>query len=247
MGMTIHYSLHLQSRSIADARRLVGQLRQRALDLPFRWVSDVIELAGEGCDYEMLEHDDPHRWLLIQAAQTVRRDAFLYHVAPARLIAFTASPGEGSEPANFGLCKFPSTVEAHPQHAVEGVRTVVGSGWHWSSFCKTQYASNPSLGDIENFLRCHLSVIRLLDQARDLGILRSVSDEGGYWEGRDVKALVESVTQWNQMIASFVGGMKDLLGGEGMASPITGFPNFEHLEAKGQRRGDSSAGGEARD
>ena len=42
-----------------------------------------------------------------------------------------------------------------------------------------------------SFLRCHLSVIRLLDHARDLNVLHEVDDEGGYWELRDVKALVE--------------------------------------------------------
>ena len=37
------------------------------------------------------------------------------------------------------------------------------------------------------------------------------------------------------MIAGFVGGMKDLLGGQGVQSEITQFPNFEHLEAERRR------------
>ncbi len=116
------------------------------------------------------------------------------------------------------------------------------SGWCWQSFCKTQYASNPDLNGTENFLRCHLAVIRLLDHARDLNMLHSVSDEGGYWEKRDVKALVEEVTQWNAMIAGFVGTMKDMLGeaGREVKSEITQFPDYEHLEAKGRAEDDTT-------
>ena len=85
-------------------------------------------------------------------------------------------------------------------------------GWYWSSFCKTQYASSPAAGGVPNFLHCHLSVIRLLDHAKQLGILASVSDEGDYWEKRDVKALVQEVGEWNEGMAGLVGQMKDLFG-----------------------------------
>ena len=116
------------------------------------------------------------------------------------------------------------------------------SGWSWQSFCKTQYASNPAIGDIETFLTCHLVLIRLLDEAKALNILSEVSDEGGYWINRDVKALVEEVGQWNAMIAGFVGGMKDLIGGAAdVRSEITKFPNYEHLEADGRAGDDDSS------
>jgi hypothetical protein len=234
MGLTIQYSLRSTTRSADEARRLVETLRQRALDLPFKHVGDVLDLSGADCDYEQQEKGQPNRWLLIQANQPIERDSYMYHVAPTRLIAFDTSPGEGSEPANFGLCRYPRTVAGHPSHGVQKVNTGLPSGWFWRSFCKTQYASNPSTGDTENFLRCHLSVIRLLDVAKELGILHSVSDEGGYWEKRDVRLLVEEVGHWNAAIAGFVGGMKDLLGGADVQSEITRFPNFEHLEAEGR-------------
>src|SRR5207248_6808050 len=114
---------------------------------------------------------------------------------------------------------------------------------YWRSFCKTQYASNPSTGDVENFLRCHLSVIRLLDHAQHLGMLHEVCDEGGYWERRDVQALVKEVGEWNAAIASFVGGFKDLIGDRDVQAEITKFPNFEHLEAEG--RAEDNAGEQA--
>jgi hypothetical protein len=194
------------------------------MDLPFQEVGPPLDLSGDECNHE--KKCDPERWLLTQARQHFEREGYYYNVPPKRVIAFTTHPGDGCEPANFGLAIYPATIEVGGSK----LRTKL-SGWSWSSFCKTQYASNPDSGGVPNFLRCHLSVVRLLDHARDLGVLGEVSDEGGYWEKRDVKALVEDVGEWNAMIAGFVGEMKDLLGGRSEAqAEITKFPNFEHLE-----------------
>lgn len=230
MGLTIHYSFHSPTGSADDARRLVEQLRLHALELPFKMVGEMIDLSGAECDFEKCEKDDPHRWLLVQANQYIERDEHFIQFPPTRLIAFPTWPGEGSEAANFGLCQYPRTVKVRGKDEDTGRP----SGWSWSSFCKTQYASNPDHGGVESFLRCHLSLVRLLDNAKTLGILRDVTDEGGYWENRDVKALVEEIAKWNAMIAGFVGRMKDSLEGHTLQSEITNFPNFEHLEAEGR-------------
>jgi hypothetical protein len=107
------------------------------------------------------------------------------------------------------------------------------TGWRWSSFCKTQYASNPECGGVQNFLRCHLTIVKLLDCAQSLGLVQDVCDEGDYWTKRDVQALAREVGEWNTMIAAFAGQMLDQLGDQ-VASAITAFPNFEHLEARGR-------------
>ena len=73
----------------------------------------------------------------------------------------------------------------------------------------------------------------MLDYAKEFGILESVSDEGGFWEKRDVPALACEVGEWNATIAQQVGRFKDLLGSEFQAA-IAQFPNFEHLDAIGQ-------------
>jgi hypothetical protein len=247
LGLTIHYSLKSKTRSPTKARELVASLRRRALDLPFEQVGELIDLAGPECDYESCDQDDPHRWLLIQAGQYVARPAkgggeLHYSVAPTHVIAFETVPGPGCEPANFGLCRYPAFLEVkedkryvseqgsvRPEHRI---RTGL-SGWRWSSFCKTQYASNPDCGGVPNFLRCHLAVIKLLDQARSLDLLENVSDEGDFWEHRDGAALAREVGEWNQMIAAFAGQVKDWFG-DGVEAAITAFPDFEHLEAKGR-------------
>ena len=73
----------------------------------------------------------------------------------------------------------------------------------------------------------------LLDHAKAIGILGSVSDEGEFFEKRDVKALAKVVGDWNTMIAGWAGRLKDVLG-ESAQSAISEFPDFERLEAKGR-------------
>ena len=106
------------------------------------------------------------------------------------------------------------------------------TSWQWESFCKTQYASDPTCGGIPNFLRCHISVITLLDRMAKLpGLKVTVEDEGKYapstysddWKeaqeaGRkptfrrhkglyNPAALAKEVGDWNTMIAGFAGAL----------------------------------------
>ena len=232
MGLTIHYNLQSDVRTTEAARKLVDQLRDRALTLPFEHVTDVVELADDACDFDKVELDDPNRWLLVQAGRHVEVDGTYHTFPPLRLIAFMTAPGRGCEPANFGLCQFPQTIRTRDHQTLS---TGVSPGWSWQSFCKTQYASNPRVGGIENFLKCHTSIVRLLDAAGELGLKTEVTDEGGYWENRSVEKLTGEIGRWNQAMAGFVGQMKDVLGsGQDVQAEITHFPNYEHLEAEGR-------------
>ena len=79
-------------------------------------------------------------------------------------------------------------------------------------------------------------MIALLDAAAQLDkVSVEVSDEGDYYEKRDLKALAEEVGEWDAMIAAFAGQLKDALGGN-VSAPILNRPDFEHLEAAGHAR-----------
>ena len=117
----------------------------------------------------------------------------------------------------------------------------------------------PECGGIPNFIRCHLSVIHLLDRIGQLpGIKVDIDDEGKYgrsyytddpWAEKrvytwhdglyDVKALVQEVGSWNTMIAATFGAINDAIKATGsglsMESPISSFPDFETLEFTGQQ------------
>lgn len=74
----------------------------------------------------------------------------------------------------------------------------------------------------------------MLDHAAKIGILNEVSDEGDFWEKRNVEDLAREVAEWNTGLAGFVGQLKDSLG-DNFVAEITKFPDFERLEAKGRK------------
>ena len=236
MGLTVHYSLYAEGHSPSQVRDKLAQLRSRALDLPFVRVDEIVEVSGSACNFQQYAQDHPLRWLLIQAEQYLsdpRYEGYSYSVAPLHVIAFSTWPGAGCEEANFGLCQYRQVIQVDtPGQPGRKRRIRTGlSGWRWSSFCKTQYASNPDCGGVGNFLRCHLAVIKMLDQAQSLGLLDHVSDEGGYWDKRDLRGLAEEVGVWNEMVAGLAGQLADWFGKD-VVSAIANFPTFEHLEAK---------------
>jgi len=242
MGLTIHYNLRSTVRTMRDARGLVEQLRKRALRLPLESVGPMIERRDAEADCENCPRDDPDRWLLQQSGSYVTEEApegeYIHRVSPQHVIAFSTQPGPGSEEANFGLCRLPATIVVPDRRAYGRSRRLrTGcAGWRWGSFCKTQYASNRDCGGVENFLRCHLSVVALLDAASEAGLQVTVDDEGDYWKQRDAEALARAVGEWNEMVAAFAGGLKDHVGNR-LAGPILQFSDFEHLEAAGVTAG----------
>src|SRR5262249_667925 len=144
------------------------------------------------------------RWLKIIACRYVKQNDFFHDVHPLHFFAFVTHPGPGCESAVFGLARYPDAINADGRK----LKTKLPA-WSWASFCKTQYASNPDEGGVENFLKCHLAVIGLLDAASELGILKKVTDESDYWKHRDRQRLAKTVGQWNRMIAGFAGKLKD--------------------------------------
>jgi hypothetical protein len=242
MGLTIHYALGMPARTKPETvRARLESLRQYALTLGLAEVSEIREFVGQkACHFEFYRHlKGPDRdwfWFLIQAMRHVPdprnrpsgNHSITYDAIPERVIGFRTQPGAGCEPANFGLVRLPATV------VVPGLAPIsCPSGWHWGSFCKTQDAGSPEYGGVANFLRCHLTVVALLDEAKRLKLLRHVSDEGDYWEKRDIEALVREVGEWDEMIAATVGQLKDQFG-PALVAPILQRQDFEHLEARGR-------------
>jgi hypothetical protein len=245
MGLTIHYVLKAGKVSTVEARTLVRQLHAAALDLPFDHVSQIVEVlkSSRSPNKSEVSPNSPEASLLKARAlhpviATFKDGDCGELLYPDELIGFIVVPAEGCEVACFGLGRYPTSI-------VKGGQSISTDldGWRWWAFCKTQYASNPSLGGVKQFLRCHLGIVALLDKAKELGILDEVKDEGGYWEKRDVEALVKEIARWNTMVAGFVGRLNDHMEKAGrdrqsVESAITEFPDFEHLEAEGRAEGD---------
>lgn len=227
MGLTLHYTLSSSCPSARQVRRMMERLRQKAVDIGFAKVAPLRVFPSlTPAGHRRRLSSELREWY----SRRVDVEEQTYEAPPRNLIAFTALPARGSEPADFALVRYPRHIQV-----ARGKRVATNlSGWQWSDFCKTQFASNPKYGGVENFLHAHLSLVALLDYASELGLIVDVSDEGKYWDDRDRERLAAEVNSWNEMLASLGGRLKDSMTAA-VDSPIFRYPNFEHLEAKGSR------------
>jgi hypothetical protein len=228
MGLTIHYQFSLNNATLTQAREKVTALRNLALQLPFVRVDELVEIAGDACNFDQDNVDDPHALIKVSAGKPIEiaMDEY-YWQNPTYIMAFNSIVGEGSENPVFGLAIYSAMKDVND--------------WSWTGFCKTQYASNPEYGGWENFLKCHLLIVKMLDFAGELGITCDITDETGYWEHRSIEKLAEILHQHNILIAAFTGKLKDDLAAKGIVSTqasIFDYPNFEYLEAEGKSASD---------
>jgi hypothetical protein len=240
MGLHLCYEVGLDPatpESAVIAR--VAALREQALALPFRAVSDVVRLTEvdltnrrplRGLAFMQLEDVVQHsavwareelyrRQIGIPEGDCCTREEEVPASVRTLAIGFAVAPGRGCEPAAFGLTS---------------LRNAEGAGerWWWHQCCKTQYASVVS---DEHLLRCHGSLVAILDGAERAGFEVVVRDETGYWESRDPTQLFEAVARMNQLVARFAGTFTDAVrdaGGDSrqVRGEIFEHPDFERLE-----------------
>jgi hypothetical protein len=231
VGLTLYYELSVpRDTAMTEVVECLRRLHQVAATLPFDAVSSLtITTAGRTLGESMDSNGGMGNWFRYSAhcrlqGYTNREDDSEDLVPDA--VGFAVMPGDESESATFGLAWVP------PENDEGGVLRDQPYIWHWHSWCKTQYASN--LGD-DHFVRCHTSLVALLDKARDFGFDVVVRDEGHYWETRDTDVLLAEVRKMNELIAGFAGAVHD--SGLRIESPIFQHPEFEVLETRA--RGDS--------
>jgi hypothetical protein len=219
MGLTIHYKLSVEKRLAgAVARELVERMALYARKIRCAEVGEVMPV----------EADTPGTFWYVHLERHGERSV---RSLPAnRGWVVDVWPGEGCESALFGLCQYPRTTP----HVPFDVSTGAGSGWVLKSFCKTQYANEHGW---PHFLRCHKTIVSILDFWRRLGVAVEVSDEGEYWETRSEEKLRARLKSYDGLIAAVAGVFKDAAEESGkdhsIESPIFGRKDFERLEAEG--------------
>lgn len=219
MGLTIHWELQARGKRerirglLETAREICAMMRFDAL--PELEVSPVMEYDWGAFDRKDL--DEGWEWSHIQAGRYVDvdpdtkkplsrreserrrklRQAYLDRYGrwsrgctpgitsrsdrPKDGFFFRVCIDNGCEPCNIALSLF-------------GDRTML---WESGSFCKTQYA--------EHFVESHLVAISVLDICRAAGIKVDVSDEGDYWETRDLGVLGGNIESSRAMIENLGG------------------------------------------
>ena len=217
MGLHLNFELRLPaSTSIDRVNAILEQLRVFALTLPFENVSAFLSP-------ELDAHVDSERRLLQRWAETIAtpNDVCTLVGEPNSVRGFVVWPRERCEPAVFALL---------PRSDAVGVP----AEWFWHCCCKTQYASIVS---DEHFLACHLSLVRVLERAIELGLDVVVRDETHYWETRNEAQLLSEVHAINQIVARIAGLFSDKVANEHeVIAPIFEHPRFEHLETSEEKR-----------
>jgi hypothetical protein len=219
MGLTIHYDLKVKKgtnvRGLLERARLFAQNELHPAEL-----SEVKHFDSEEFKQHRNDRESEWFWASIQAGGRVKLDrGSSAYVDPLQVTMFRMWPGANCEEANIGFATFPTTID----NRGDTVKTKL-TGLRWHSFCKTTYA--------DDFLKCHLMVIAMLDWLDDNGVKVTVSDEGDYWETRNLKALASGHGDDLSMLAAFAGALTDGLG-VGVVAPILERPDFEHLEMAG--------------
>jgi hypothetical protein len=235
VGLTVFYDLRARMPA-TQSRAVVSQLQAAARELPFDQISDLREFTAPSGSRRSRKP-----LLVLSATRAVeyrspKGELRALFVSPEHCTFFTVLV-TGAESASLGLATYRAQVELEDGSSVP---TGLDGLYSWHSWCKTQYAALPACGGTPNFLRAHVSLIRLLDRARELDLELDVRDDGGYFESRSEERLLAELDSSNRAVAALAGHIKDALSRffqvDVIEAPIIRHPNFEHLEAEGRRQ-----------
>jgi hypothetical protein len=212
MGLTIHYTLSLREEiSAGVVHELVRRTGQFARKIGCAEVGGVLRAGKNG-------HLASHFF-------RVSEDFYSFAAAESGWL-IQILPGAGCEAVKLGLCQYPRQILLRDGFVSTGFK----GGWQLQGFCKTQYAGEHGP---EHFLKCHRTVISLLDFWRNLGVSVTVNDEGDFWESRSIEKLRRRFDSYNGLVAAMSGVLRDADSGLSIESPIFDYQNFERLEHEG--------------
>lgn len=181
-------------------------VRRYAKTLPVVSVSDLVEFREKETDLDHRDDSGQNPFFLAKA-QAQRAVTDPYHgwrisQRPHRILVFSVQVAEGCDEMNIGMCWYPpyswfppiSEAEQNqgqrkPSHVTPAARGL------WSSYSKTLYSNRLVTYGWFEFATAHLSVLTVLRRLKDLGFMVEVSDEGGFWQSRSLRALAKVVTE----------------------------------------------------
>lgn len=230
MGLTIHYTVEYDGTS-KQLRKKLEKVRQACRDLPFEEVGEKVETVRitrdtikiwdwlqEKLSYPDNTQDDLNMrnlimkklgvttWRMVELGEWKEEGNRHWKVVkPTTMVSLYLWPGEGCESAELNFQK-------------------IRGKFRSKSFCKTQYA--------EQFVKCHMLVVQLLDMMKAEGFEVDVYDEGQYWETRDMKVLAKNINESTAVISSVLGGLKSAAKEKGMVvdAPITECQNYMKVD-----------------
>ena len=249
MGLTVHYRFAARGSKTEVVRKFEG-LRSRFLDLPVTSVGEVIDIPRASLEVGYARYMD-ERFDQNALGFMMMLTSF-EPSAPERVLAKMVHRIGGT--ANVDSLSLRERRRYDRLRRVAGdigrrrtqkilcsgngltLKVDVGEGCEWfvvmlgrfgkgrlwrgSRFTKTQYA--------DHFVPCHLAVVRMLDLCNEAGILKSVRDEGRFYETRDIEELARNINASTDMIRAAAAGFRKLMEQRGfeLDAPIEQSANY---------------------
>lgn len=211
MGITIHYDLTFKGTS-EQVREKLEILRKKVIDSGLALlITEMGEITEIDCSKVK---DKPISWLYIQ-------------YVPFEL-KIKESPEELRKYKGFAI-EF--LVDEYSEQTNIGLVSKDGNNWIGSTFTKTQYA--------KDFVKAHLSVIKILDFCNEIGILKDVFDEGGYWDTRDINVLGDNINMSTIALEKLAEALRNVENNEFVISPIDEHKNFVLTEKQTEKQRDN--------
>jgi hypothetical protein len=229
MGLTCHYQFSFKGTK-RELLAILRKLREKFKTLPVGSVGEVLDLKrahfemGWGKYKGILQEEHRLGFMMscmreffVSKYPEESDEAWKERIAAIKKsgngVGFHVGVDEGCEPFTVILARYGNSD--------------VWQGW---GFTKTQYAAH--------FVDAHLAVVKMLDLCKEAGILASASDEGEFYETRDLAVLAKNINASTDLIRSITAGM-DALGkkhGLIMAAPVKETANYMVVkDGKGKR------------
>ena len=139
MGLTVHWQFQ-GPKTKAEAKGILEKLRQRAMDLPFVRVGELVEFKGKKAQFSQ-ERDEPFRWLKIQARETIWSDngRIGWNCPAKEIVGFQVLVAPGSEPMDVFLATYPKSILVTDDWGRRKRLRTDRHDWSGAAFTKTQY------------------------------------------------------------------------------------------------------------
>jgi hypothetical protein len=173
------------SCKIEDATRRIKALRHLAQDLHFNSVSSMFVFKGDDC--AILE-DDPLEEIKIRSRACLKIGDCYVSIQPERMVGFVAEM-PNKEIFCIGLCVYPAKIKIDDSL----IETGLGGKAYWANFVSTVVFDHSREENLEECVRSHRSVNRILKQAEQDGILDKVVDPTLFWELENLALLKSTI------------------------------------------------------
>jgi len=233
MGLTIHYTIEFTGTA-KQLQMKLEKIKQACRDLPFEEVGERVEVVKV-----TKEHIKVWEWLqaMLSYPNNLQDNLSMRDLIMEKIGVPTdkmLDVGEWREKGNsFWRVLKPTTMVSLYLYPGQGCDSSelnfqrLRGKFICRSFCKTQYA--------EEFVKCHLLVIQVLDMLKaEEGFEVEVCDEGKYWETRDMKVLADNINESTALLSGLIGGIKAAAEEQGMVvdAPIENCKNLMRVDEK---------------